>query len=100
MQLYSPQYYKDKSKEEIKNDVAELGFNPILINNSPNYVYSPHTHPETKLLAIVDGRMDVKVEGDSYILQPGDRLMIEGNIEHSAVVGSEGCSFYWAEKVL
>lgn len=53
-------------------------------------VYPPHTHPETTLLAFVEGRMDVTVGREVYRCSPGDRLLIPGNVEHAAVVGPEG----------
>jgi len=43
--------------------------------------------------------MKVRVHNEDFNCYPGDKLIIPGNCEHSALVGSEGCSFFWSEKL-
>lgn len=98
--MYEKGKYKGKKEAEIKKEVEEEGFDPIKINDPPGRVYSPHTHPETKLLAILAGSMNIKVGGGEFKLKKGDKLVIEGNVKHSAVVGDDGCVFFWSEKLM
>ena len=80
--------------------VQQDGFDPLLITDPPGATYPPHIHPETKLLAFLRGSMEVTVEGECFTCKPGDRVLIPGNIEHSALVGPDGCDFFWSEKLL
>ncbi len=44
--------------------------------------------------------MEVRVSGEVYHCSAGDRLIIPGDVEHSAVVGLDGCGFFWSEQLL
>ena len=93
------QFYKGLSESEIKKHIETEGFSPMKIRNDPDYVYEEHSHPETKLLAFLEGSMEVTVDGEHYSCVKGDKMIIEGNVSHSAVVGNEGCTFFWSEKL-
>jgi quercetin dioxygenase-like cupin family protein len=97
---YFKSYYKGQNRDKIAEKVREEGFDPITIKNSPGFVYAKHKHPETKLLAILSGSMEVDVGGKKVKLEKYDRLIIPGSVYHSAVVGADGCEFYWAEKII
>ena len=98
--MFERAYYKDLPIAEIAEKVREEGFDPLRISDPPGAVYTPHTHPETKLLAFLHGTMQVTVQGQSFTCAVGDKLFIPGNVEHSALVGAEGCVYFWSEKVL
>lgn len=98
--MYKKGIYKGFSKKEIREKVDKKGFDPLTINDPPSRIYFPHTHPETKLLAILDGSMEVKTGGNKYTLEKGDELIIPGNQKHEAVVGNDGCTFFWSEKLI
>jgi len=51
------------------------------------------------LLAILSGSMEVRVAGETYRCLPGDQVVIPGNVEHAALVGPDGCRFYWSEQM-
>jgi hypothetical protein len=44
--------------------------------------------------------MQVTVEGHTYECSAGDQLIIPGSVEHSAVIGREGCVYFWSEKLM
>lgn len=96
--MYSPAFYQNLSEEEIESIIKEEGFTPAKISNAANYIYSPHEHPETKLIAILQGELSVVVQDKTYLCKKYDRIIIPGNITHSAIAGEEGCTFFWAEK--
>lgn len=97
--MYQSDFYKGLSVAQISERVVEEGFDPIRIVDPAGHVYPPHHHAETKLLAFLEGAMDVTVQGEQYHCKRGDRLMIPGNVEHSAIVKSEGCVYFWSEKL-
>ncbi|HWP59992.1 MAG TPA: cupin domain-containing protein [Candidatus Acidoferrales bacterium] len=86
-------------KQTIEAEIRKEGFDPILIQDPPGHVYPPHRHPETKLLAFLLGEMKVKVGENTFTCHAGDKVVIPGNVEHSAQVGPEGCVFFWSEKL-
>jgi len=98
--MFKRGYYSKMTKSEIRQSIKNEGFDPLIINNSPGYTYSKHHHLETKILAFLDGSIEVTVNNDTFNCKKGDKLIIPGNTEHSAVVGEEGCLFFWAEKIL
>ncbi|HEX9804364.1 MAG TPA: AraC family ligand binding domain-containing protein [Candidatus Dojkabacteria bacterium] len=86
------------SKEEIREEIKKMGFIPIIIYNIPDYIYERHNHKETKLLVFLKGGMELEIEGRRFDCKPGDLVIIPGLKYHSAVVGKEGCEFFWSEK--
>jgi quercetin dioxygenase-like cupin family protein len=98
--MYQSGFYYGLSLAEIREKVVVEGFDPIRIVDPPGRVYPPHCHAETKLLAFLEGEMDVTVQGEQYHCRPGDKLLIPGNIEHAAVVSSAGCVYFWSEKLI
>ena len=98
--MYDEGYYQPVERDKMEKAVKEDGFEPFLISDPPGTTYPPHTLPETKLLAFLSGEMEVKVQEKSFSCSPGDRLIIPGNVEHSALVGPEGCQFFWSEKLI
>ncbi len=98
--MHLKNFYSDLTEKEIYKKIKEEGFTPIKISDSPGYVYNEHSHPETKLLAILEGEMKVIVENEKTTLKKGDKLIIPGNTKHSAVIGKDGCIFFWSEKLI
>lgn len=98
--MYFKKFYHTLKEDEILASVRTEGFNPIKIVDDPGYEYRPHTHPETKLLVFLRGSMLVRILGEEYICGPGDKVIIPGDVEHSATVGEHGCEFLWSEKML
>lgn len=98
--MYSPQFYKNFSKKQIAETIIEEGFDPFEIFDEPGFVYSEHKHPETKILAFIEGSMDIKFGGRTYHCTPGDKVIIPGNTLHAAKVGKDGCRFFWSEKLI
>lgn len=97
--MYQRKFYKTIDKERIAEETRREGFDPVCITDPPGRVYATHRHAETKLLVFLEGGMTVKVEEKSFECHPGDKVIIPGNIDHSAVAGAEGCVFFWSEKI-
>ena len=92
--MYKQGFYKDLAENEVAKRVEEESFDPIKISDPPGRIYSVHTHPETKLLAFLSGSMEVKAADKTYRCKAGDKVIIDGNIKHSAVVGPEAGTFF------
>jgi quercetin dioxygenase-like cupin family protein len=91
---------QDTPQQKIMEAIQKDGFSPILISDSPHFIYKTHHHPETKLLVCLKGSMEVTVEKEQYDFEPGDKLIIPSNTPHSAVVGEKGCTYFWSEKII
>lgn len=92
-------HYKNQQHEKIKQQIIDEGYSPLLIKDAPNTEYSMHTHPETKVLAILSGGMCITIDSKHYNVETGDKVVIPGNIPHSAKVWETGCDFFWSEKL-
>jgi quercetin dioxygenase-like cupin family protein len=97
--MYQAKFYKAISQKQIAEEVRKEGFDPLHIVDPSGHLYPPHRHPETKLLVFLQGGMEVTVADQRFTCRPGDKLVIPGNVEHSAEVGPEGCVFFWSEKL-
>lgn len=98
--MHTQNHYQKLTKNEIEKAIRGEGFDPLLIVDPPGSTYPPHTHPETKLLAFLQGQMEVTVKGKRYHCIPGDRIVVPGDVVHSALVGPDGCEFFWSEKMI
>lgn len=96
--IYEPRAFAGKDEASVRAAVQREGWEPLLIHDPPGTVYPPHQHPEAKLLVFLRGSMEVKVDNAVYRCLPGDKLVIPGGVEHAAVVGPEGCVFFWSEQ--
>jgi quercetin dioxygenase-like cupin family protein len=95
---YDPQAFTSVDAASVHAAVEREGWAPLLIHDPPGAVYPPHQHPEAKLLVFLRGSMEVKVGGAVYRGLPGDKLIIPGGVEHAALVGPDGCIFFWSEQ--
>ncbi len=98
--MYYPDFYNNMDTDEIQKNIINEGFNPISFSNNPGDIYRSHSHPETKLLAFLQGSMEVIVDDEKFLCKSGDKLVIDGNVKHSAIVGDEGCRFFWSQKLI
>lgn len=98
--MYFKDFYAGLSEEETEARIREEGFDPMKYHNNPGDVYALHQHPETKLLAFLEGTMEAKVGEETFSCSKGDKLIIPGGVPHSAVVGKDGCIFFWSEKII
>ena len=98
--MYTHGHYQDFNTPQVEEAVRKEGFDPLFIADPPGTTYPPHSHPGTKHLAFLRGKMRVHVNGKQFDCSPGDRVLIMGNQEHSALVGPDGCDYFWSEKIV
>lgn len=58
--------------------------------NGPGDTYSAHSHPYRKVLCCLAGSIVFHLPDGDESLSPGDRLVVEPGVEHSATVGDSG----------
>jgi hypothetical protein len=80
--------------------MAAEGLSPYSWSNGPNYRYSPHRHPSTQILYVIEGSITFTLpDSQAEIeLHPGDRLLLPGNVRHGAIVGPQGVTCLEAER--
>jgi quercetin dioxygenase-like cupin family protein len=96
---YEPGRDARRDETAVLHDLQREGWDPLRFSDPPGAVYPPHRHAETKRLAFLAGSMEVRVGDETYRCLPGDRLVIAGDTEHAAVVGPDGCTFFWSEQM-
>ncbi len=97
--MFFKSFYKTIDKDQILHELRKEGYSPLLIGKKSNYEYSSHVHPEQKLIVVISGSMKIIVEGEEFICEPGDKIVIAPYLEHFAVIGRQGCTFFWSEKL-
>ncbi|MEE1086743.1 MAG: AraC family transcriptional regulator [Schaedlerella sp.] len=49
-----------------------------------------HWHEELEIILIIEGTLELRISGETFSVHPGDLIMLNGNILHSAVGTPEG----------
>ena len=58
--------------------------------NGPGDRYAAHSHPYKKILCCLEGSIVFHMGAGDTTLTPGQRLVVEPGVEHSATVGLTG----------
>ena len=64
----------------------------------PDARYPPHAHDHDESIRVVSGEIAFGVEGQSWRLRPGDRLMLPAGTVHTAEAGPEGATYLIGER--
>ena len=49
------------------------------------YEVPTHSHPNEQVVKIIEGKLELRIEGEKHVLEPGNVLIIPANVEHSAI---------------
>ncbi|MDA0734947.1 MAG: cupin domain-containing protein [Chloroflexi bacterium] len=88
-------YFKDAS-ERTSLDLAPgvrtqtfWGENILLsmVTFEANSLVPNHTHPHEQAGIMVEGELELSIDGEVRLLKPGDMYIIPGNVEHFARTG-------------
>ena len=78
------------SESNLRRRLETEGFAVTRYLYPPGTRFPEHTHPFDKKDAVLSGRFRLTMNGQSMLLEAGDRLLIPRGMVHSAeVVGSE-----------
>src|SRR5829696_2051580 len=86
-------------RPSILDHLRREDWNPLLVEEPAGYTYSSHHHSEAKLIVVLDGDMEVTLAGASLRCRPGDELIIPGGMAHAAVMGPNGCAYFWSKQL-
>ena len=50
-----------------------------------------HSHPHEQMIVVLEGKIDIVIEGEIYGLQTGEVISIPGNVEHNGIAGDKDC---------
>ena len=56
----------------------------------PDAVLPPHRHENEQMLIVLDGAMDLIIEGKHYQVEKGDVIVLPSNTEHGAYFKDKG----------
>lgn len=74
-------------------DLAAEGLDVTEWRDDPNATYDEHSHPGREVRVVISGEMTIRTDRGDRVLGPGDRLDLEPDETHSAVVGPEGVHY-------
>ena len=86
-------YFTGKTLLEIASELCSEGTQPRRVVERPGSRYDSHTNPQDIVLAFLEGSAEITIGGRVFYCEAGDRLHINGHVEHSGVVGFEGCEY-------
>lgn len=58
----------------------------------PNSVMHNHHHEAEQLMVVLDGALDLVIEGKLHHMEKGDVVILPSNVEHGAYVSDKGCT--------
>lgn len=95
--MLKPGYYRGFSENEIANDLSREGLKATRVVEQPGSRYDRHKNAYDILMGFVSGTAEIQIGDRSYKCYAGDRLIISGGVEHSAIVGQNGCVYYMTQ---
>jgi quercetin dioxygenase-like cupin family protein len=92
LSLQVERWSKEEEPEavELRRRLEDEGYHVFEWSDAPGTHYGAHRHPEDQSHWIISGELELRVQGETYILRAGDRDFLPANMVHSAFVpGSE-----------
>ncbi len=83
---------------KLKESLKARGLSFEVYSDGPGEEYSPHSHDFYSELHVIEGEMTVQVADEETTLTLGEFFKVHANVEHSAVIGDEGCVYIDAIK--
>jgi quercetin dioxygenase-like cupin family protein len=83
-----------RTQKDYIEELRQQGFKTIeIINDAPGTVHPNHAHPTLTGYVILDGELNLDLQGVSHILRPGERFEISRETQHSTRTGLIGCQY-------
>jgi quercetin dioxygenase-like cupin family protein len=77
------------SEESLRRKLETRGYQVSRYIYPPGTIFPPHTHAVDKIDAVVSGRFQMSMQGQTVILEAGDCLAVPRGLVHSAEVVGE-----------
>lgn len=82
----------------LRQQLEAEGFDVSLWRDPADRTYESHTHPHDESLWVLRGRIVLRISGEDYPLDRGDRLMLPRDTVHEAQAGPEGATYLIGQK--
>ncbi|MBD0369393.1 MAG: cupin domain-containing protein [Pyrinomonadaceae bacterium] len=77
---------EEPGAEELRAALEQEGYHVFEWSDAPGTHYSAHRHAEDQSHWIITGELELRVQGETYTLQAGDRDFLPAGTVHSAFV--------------
>jgi quercetin dioxygenase-like cupin family protein len=77
------------SEESLRRKLETRGYQVSRYVYPPGTIFPPHAHAVDKIDAVVSGRFQMSMQGQTVILEAGDCLAVPRGVVHSAEVVGE-----------
>jgi len=85
--------------ETFSRQARTEGFDEVIERSwAPNTVLETHTHPFAVKAVLVQGQMWLTVDGQTQVLQRGDRFALAREVPHDERYGPEGATYWVARR--
>lgn len=68
----------------VTRDWIKRGFSCRALTDPPGQVWRDYVHDTDELVTVVDGRLEVTMHDENWVLAPGDELYIPRGVAHTA----------------
>ena len=82
-----------RHEREAIREIAEAGWRHDSWRDAPGDEYPPHTHDVDQRLYVVEGALELDVDGGTIVLFPGDRLELPALMVHAAKAQDSGATY-------
>lgn len=81
-------------KKQVERDWRERGFSCDMWVDPPGQVWEDFVHRAAELVMVVEGKLELEMQGEIFRPEPGEEVYIPENVIHS-VRNVGGTSAYW-----
>ena len=82
-------------QDNMEKKLKKQGYNFMTYRFSPGTDFPDHTHSISKKDAIISGRFEFTMFGETVVLKPGQMVKVPKNTVHNArVIGNESVTFF------
>jgi quercetin dioxygenase-like cupin family protein len=82
-----------RDEREAIQEISDAGWRHVSWHDEPGDAYPPHTHDVDQFLYVVAGSLELEVEGQTIVLDPGDRLALPARTVHAARTHASGATY-------
>jgi quercetin dioxygenase-like cupin family protein len=58
---------------------------------APGAAGAMHSHPNEQMIVVLEGTVDIVLEGKAYGLKAGEVMTVPSNLQHTGIGGEHGC---------
>ena len=71
------------NREEISQSWRQRGYSCDLFIDPPGREWNNFVHSTNELVTVVEGKLQLTIDGEKFIAEPGDEVFIPKNVCHS-----------------